>query len=225
MKKLIGAFALTLAVAPASLAQESALEFDGYVGLASDFRDRGLSLSAKDPVFVASVGAFHENGLYGGIVGAYLGEDGIGDAKAEFYAGYQMDRGDYIYDFSVELDSYHGDTSKYFPEFKATVARDFGLAFIRGGAAYSPDGRWSDPDRDSFYLYTDLEVPVPNMPELTIISRLGYDMRQDRTNVWDWGIGVSVFINQIELSVMYEDSGRDSDMGTGAIVAGARFYF
>ncbi|SDD90392.1 TorF family putative porin [Kordiimonas lacus] len=227
MKKTIGCLGLLLAASTAATAQEeSSLAIDGYVGVLSDYRDRGLSLSDKDPVIVASVGAFHDSGFYGGVVGGILGDGYAGKTKAEFYAGYQMDTGTYIYDFSAELDSFHGDgSSRFLPEFKATMARDFGLAFIRGGMSYAPDGRWSDPDRDSFYVYSDLEVPIPSIPELTLIGRLGYDMRQNRSNVWDWGLGVSAFIENVELSVMYEDSGREHDMGEGALVFGARFYF
>lgn len=227
MKNTILATVLALGMSGAAQAQDTgALAFDGYLGILSDYRDRGLSLSDKDPVFVASMGAFHDNGFYGGVMAALVGDGFAGETKAEFYAGYQMDKGDYIYDFSAELDTFHGDgDSRYFPEFKASMARDFGLAFVRTGLAYAPDGRWHDPDRDSFYASMELEVPIPNMPEFTIISRLGYDMRQQRSDVWDWGLGISAFVDQVELSVMYEDSGREHDMGEGAVIFGARLYF
>lgn len=226
-KMLFGAgLAVFATVNTVSAQDEGGIAVDGYVGVVSDFRDRGLSLSDKDPAVVASLGAFSDSGFYGGVLGAYFDGSFGADSKLEFYAGYQIDKGDYIYDLSVELDSYHGDgNSRFFPEFKASVARDFGLAFIRTGAAYAPDGRWSLPDQDSLYLFTDLEVPVPTMPELTIIGRMGHDFRQDRSNLWDWGVGLSAFVNQVEFSLMYESSSLDHRIGDDRIVFGARLYF
>ncbi|NVJ99224.1 MAG: hypothetical protein HWE25_13800 [Alphaproteobacteria bacterium] len=222
----IGSFALCAFAMPAAAQDDGGLAIDGYVGVVSDFRDRGLSLSDKDPAVVASVGAFADSGFYGGVVGAYFDGTVGADTKLEFYGGYQIDKGDYIYDFSVELDTYHGEgSSDLFPEFKASVARDFGLAFVRAGAAYAPDGRWNLPDNDSLYIFTDLEVPVPTMPELTLIGRIGHDFRQDRSNLWDWGIGLSAFINQVEVSLMYENSSLDHSAGDGRLVLGARLYF
>lgn len=226
MKKFLQAAAVAVVMAPSALAQDGGgIAVDGYLGLLSDFRDRGLSLSDKDPSLVASLGLFSDSGFYGGVMGAIV-DDGVGgDAKAEFYAGYQMDRGDYIYDFSVELDSIHGNDSRFYPEFKATMARDFGLAFIRTGVSFAPDGRWSAPDSDSVHVFTDLEVPVPTMPEFTLIGRIGRDFLSGQSNRWDWGLGVSAFIDQVEISLMYEDSSVDSRAGNGTVVLGARFYF
>jgi len=227
MRNLATALMLAAATTTQSAAQDNdgGISLDGYIGLASDFRDRGLSLSDKDPALMGSVGLFSDSGFYGGVTAAIVDDGQGGDTKTEFYAGYQIDKGDYIYDLSFELDSFHGEGSRFYPEFKATMARDFGLAFIRGGASYAPDGRWSNPDIDSTYIFVDLDVPVPTLPELTVISRFGYDIRAGRSNLWDWGVGLSAFIDDVELSLMYEDSTLDQRIGNGAVILGAKFYF
>ncbi|WP_417461582.1 TorF family putative porin [Kordiimonas sp.] len=227
MKRFIlGAVAATC-FAPATFAQdgESSFSFDGYLGVVSDYRDRGLTLSDKDPAVIASFGLYHDNGFYIGASAGSISNDAGGDAKASLFAGYNFDAGDFVYDLSVELDSIQGGDAKYYPEISASVSRDFGLAFIRTGAVYAPDGRWSAPNSDSFYIYTDVEVPVPTMPELTIISRLGYDMRQNRSDLWDYAIGISAFIDVVEFSVMYEDSSLDQNIGGGAVLGGIKLYF
>ncbi|WP_262690318.1 TorF family putative porin [Kordiimonas aestuarii] len=222
---LLGALA-AICLSQVSFAQdEKPYSVDGYVGVTSDYRDRGLSLSDKDPTIMASVGLYHDNGFYVGGGVAAISESAGGDAKANLYAGYNFDADGFTYDLSVELDSIHGGDSSYYPEITGTVSRDFGLAFIRTGVTYAVDGRWSAPDSDSFYVFADLEVPVPTIPELTIISRLGYDMRQDRANLWDWGIGLSAFIDTFELTLMYEDSSLNGPRGSGAIIGGLKFYF
>lgn len=226
--KLIAAGLVVAASSATVQAQddESTWSIDGYVGVVTDYRDRGISLSNGDLSLVGSLGAFHKSGFYGGVDAAILNDGWIGDQRTEFFFGYSTDRGDYIYDVSVELDGIHGDaTSDYYSEFKASIARDFGLAFIRAGAAYAPEGRWHTPDVDSFYSYADLEVPVPTLPELTVVTHLGYDMRDGRSNLWDWSVGLSAFIESFELSVTYEDSSLDHQIGGSQVVFGTRFYF
>jgi len=204
---------------------DPAWSVEGYVGLYTDYRDRGLALSDFDPTVAGSLGVFHKSGFYGGIDAAIIDDGRGGDTKTEFYLGYSIDKGDYIYDFSVELDGIHGDTSNYYSEFKASVARDFGIAFIRGGMAYAPEGRWNTPDVDSFYTYADLELPVPTIPELTFISHFGYDARSSRSNLWDWSVGVSAFIETFEVSLTFEDSSLDQNIGNGRFILSTKFYF
>lgn len=208
-------------------AQDSAADYsvDGYIGVVSDYRDRGLSLTDGDFGVVASIGVFHDNGFYGGLDAAKIDTLTGGNFRTELFAGYSLDRGDYVYDFSVELDTIYGDTSQYYPEFKASVSRDFGIAFTRLGAAYAPGGRWINPQSQSFYTFADLEVPVPTLPALTIISHVGRDFRSDIGDLWDWSVGLSLFVGDVELSVSYDDSSLNQRPGNGSVIFGSRFYF
>lgn len=214
-----------MVASPVEAQDEWSLSLDGYVGVTSDYRDRGLSLSDRDFAAVASVGAFFDNGFYTGVDAGNVDTPNGGDARLEFFAGYSLDTGGYVYDFSVELDSIHGDGSQYYPEFKASISRDFGLAFTRAGVAYAPDGRWSNPNNQSVYGFADLEIPVPNMPALTIIGHVGRDFRSDIQNLWDWSAGLSAFVGDAELSVSYEKSSFDGRIGSGRVIVGARLYF
>jgi len=225
--KLLGTALAVATISTAGLAQDEDPDWtlDGYVGLISDYRDRGLSMSDKDPTLYGSLGIFHKSGLYGGLDAAIIDDGRGGDEKTEFFIGYHFDAGDYIYDFSAELDGIHGASSEYYSEFKASISRDFGLAFIRGGLAYAPEGRWNTPDVDSFYGYADLEIPVPTLPDLTVLAHVGYDVRDQRSNLWNWSVGISAFVESIEFSLMYENSSLDQQIGKGAVIVGTKFYF
>jgi len=224
---------LTIAVIAAlmpcgtAFAQDSEPDWsvDGYVGLFTDYRDRGISLSDRDVTLAGSLAVFHKSGFYGGVDAALIDDGRGGDQRTEFFAGYTIDAGDYIYDLSVELDGIHGDTSDYYSEFKASIARDFGLAFMRGGVAYAPEGRWHTPDVDSLYGYADLEIPVPTIPELTLLTHVGYDVRDGRSNLWNWSVGLSAFIETFELSLTFEDSSLDHRIANGQFNLAAKFYF
>jgi uncharacterized protein (TIGR02001 family) len=228
MKKIISSLTLLTAIASNSAfaqEEESDWSLDGFVGVATDYRDRGLSVSDRDFTAHGSIGLFHSSGFSGGMDLAGI-SDGLGsDVRTEFFAGYSMDNGDYVYDFSVELDVFHGDSSRYYPEFKAAISRDFGLAFIRGGIAFAPDGRWSSPDLDSYYTFADLEIPVPTIPELTLMTHIGYDARDGASDLLDWSVGLSAFVQNFEVTLAFEDSSLDRSISNGQVVLGAKFYF
>ncbi len=210
---------------PASAQNADGFSIDGYVGGTSDYRDRGLSLSDRGFAAFGSVGVFHDSGFYFGLDAGMADTFNGADGRVEMFTGYSLDAGDYIYDFSFELDSFHGDSSQFYPEFKASISRDFGLAFVRSGASFAPNGRWINPQNDSFYTFADLEIPVPTLPSLTIISHVGHDFRGGISDLWDWSAGLSAFIGNTELSVVYENSSLDAREGRGRVVFGARWYF
>lgn len=206
-------------------ARDGGVSIDGYVGGVTDYRDRGLSLSDRDVALAASIGAFFDSGFYVGLDAGTVDTFNGGDARLELFAGYSIDAGDYVYDFSVEMDSILGDRSQYYPEFKASISRDFGLAFTRAGIAYAPDGRWSNPQNDSVYTYADLEIPVPTLPALTVVSRVGRDFRGGISNAWDWSVGLSAFVGDAELSISYDDSSLERREASGRVIFGVRWYF
>lgn len=219
------AAAVIMATLPVQAQEEQGPLIDGYIGGTTDLRDRGVSLSDRDIAALASVGAFFENGFYLGLDASTVDTASGADGRFELFTGYSFDRNGYTYDVSVELDTFHGDSSQFFPEFKASVSRDFGLAFTRAGIAYAPGGRWLNPGNDSVYSFADLEVPVPNMPSFTVIGHVGRDFRSNTSNLWDWSAGVSAFVGDIEFSLSYEDSSLDDRRGSGRVIFGARFYF
>lgn len=210
---------------PVAAQDSGGFSIDGYIGGTTDNRDRGVSLSDRDLALTGSVGAFHDSGFYFGIDAGTVDTFNGADGRLEFFTGYSLDTGDYVYDFSFELDSFHGDSSQYYPEFKASVSRDFGLAFTRAGVAYAPEGRWLNPSSDSVYTFADLEIPVPHMPAITIISHVGRDFRSDAQNLWDWSVGVSAFVGDAELSLVYDDSDFADRISAGRVIFGARWYF
>ncbi|UTW54875.1 TorF family putative porin [Kordiimonas sp. SCSIO 12610] len=228
MMKAILAGAAVFAIIEPVYAQEDVpeIEITGYVGGVSDYRDRGLSLSDQDPTLVAAVTLNHKSGFYIGTQGALIDDQFDRDTQLEFYAGYKFESNGFEYDVSAELDSFFGGNGdEYFPEFKASIARDFGIAYLKSGLAYAPEGRWNTPGIDSLYWSTNLELPVPTLPALTIISRLGYDIRQNRSDIWDWSAGLSAFVGDVEFSLVYEDSTLDQDIADDALVLGVRLFF
>ena len=63
---------VALSAAPAIAQDASPWTVEGRIGAVSDYRDRGYTLSAEDPVLQGEFTVSHSSGLYGGVWGAGL---------------------------------------------------------------------------------------------------------------------------------------------------------
>lgn len=209
----------------AVLAEDDPLEFDGYISVATDHRDRGVSLSGSDPALTGSL-TISKGSFFAGVFGAWAKDLNGRETQTEFFAGYMMPLGGWDLALSGELDSFHGNgSSSFYPEVKAAISRDYGLAYVNGGVSWSMDGRWDNPNNDSVYTWLDVDVPIPSLPEYTIIAHFGHDFIDGSNNVTDWSIGMSAFIKDFEVSASYVDTTYDDNRGKGAFLASLKFYF
>ncbi len=223
---LIAALTTPAAFAQIAGGSDEGFELYGDIGVTHDRRDRGLALSDFDVSPELRFDLSTDSGVFGGLSGSYVDDLLGGDARIRSFVGYAFDADGFTVDASVNLDTFHGDgASRFFPEIEASVSRDFGLLYIRSGLVYAPDGRWFTPDNQSLYSFANLEIPVPTLPELTVIGHVGYDIRDGRADIADWRAGVSYFWRDFELTVEYIDSAQDGPVGNGRVVTGLRLYF
>ncbi len=96
---------------------------------------------------------------------------------------------------------------------------------MSGGLEYAPEGRWTLPDHDSIYTFADMELPIPKMPDLTLVTHFGYDFIENEGDVKDWSVGVSAFYKDVEVSVTYDDSTLSKSNGSGTVSLGLKWYF
>lgn len=193
----------------------------------TDLRDRGVSLSDRGVAGRAAVTVDSSSGLYGGLSVAGYGETTRGDSfRLKSFVGYAMPVQGYVFDVRATLDSFAGsDDFDAYPEVSAALSRDFGLAYIKTTVTYAPDGRWITPDNTSFYLKSELEVPIPGIAAATLIGRFGYDLRGGLVDVRDYAAGISVFVRDLELSATFEDSTQPGRGGGSVLIARARYFF
>jgi uncharacterized protein (TIGR02001 family) len=209
----------------AVMAEDDPLEFDGYISVATDHRDRGVSLSGSDPALTGSL-TVSKGSFFAGAFGAWAKDLNGRETQTEFFAGYILPLGGWDLTLSGELDSFHGNgSSSFYPEVKASLSRDYGLAYVSGGLSWSMNGRWNNPYNDSTYTWLDVDVPIPSLPEYTIIGHIGHDFIDGNSNVTDWSIGMSAFIKDFEVSASYVDTTYKDSRGKGAFLASLKFYF
>lgn len=218
---VISVFTMTGVVA----AEDDPFEFDGYISVSTDHRDRGVSLSGTDPALTGGL-TVSKGSFFAGVFGAWAKDLNGRETQTEFFAGYMMPLGGWDLTLSGELDSFHDNSSSsFYPEVKAAISRDYGLAYVNGGVSWSLDGRWNNPLNDSVYSWVDVDVPIPSMPEYTVVAHLGHDIIDGNKNITDWSIGMSAFIKDFEISASYVDTTYDDKRGKGAFLAGLKFYF
>ncbi len=204
----------------AAAAQASPVAVELELGVVSDYRFRGLSLSDEQPALQAGVTATLANGAYGYVWGSTIDEYGAGadgkGAKVEvdMVLGWAGSLGGLDLDASAQIYAYPGGTDVTYVEFPLTVSRAAGAWRWTLGAAYAPAQTALD-DRDNGYGWAALAwegAPVQ------VSVRAGYeDGAYAPSGKWDWSVGVSRAFGPVTAGLAYVDS--DDAAGSAGIVA------
>ena len=222
------AFASTSALAQDDAAEEPAAtwEVDGEIGINSDYRFRGISLSEKDFQGTAELSVAHESGFYTGVWASNVAlEDGADDIELDFYAGFARDIGAISVDVGAIYYVYpdFGDFNYY--ELLASVGTAVGPGTVTLGFAYAPS-QSNLGDEDNTYVYISGELPIGESP-LSLHGSFGIEDGAFGDNKKDWLVGVGYDLGGgFSAKVDYVDTARaNSDLGDATVVAGVAFAF
>ncbi|PXA91990.1 hypothetical protein DMC47_24680 [Nostoc sp. 3335mG] len=178
-----------------------AIAVSGSVGIASDYRFRGVSQSDRQIAVQGGLTLTHESGLYAGIWGSNLagwGTFGGANLELDLIAGYKAKLADNAtLDVGAVYYVYPGgaDTTEFLEPY-AKLTGTTGPATLTAGIAYAPKqkalGRWyatgadaaagtfTDPgDReDNLYLWGDAAVGISGTP-FTAKAHIGHSKGND----------------------------------------------
>ncbi|HEY0959119.1 MAG TPA: TorF family putative porin [Novosphingobium sp.] len=197
-----------LAATPA-FADETAAPSDitvsGYVQGVTDYRFRGISLSAGDFAIQGSINVNHSSGFYVGTWVSSLEQDALdtyGNAEVDLYGGWTgkvtsgltADVGLLYYVYPNGTGPNPGNVWEPYASLTAAV----GPATAKVGVAYAWEQDSLGGD-DNLYLYTDLSAGIPNTP-VSVSAHLGYTdgalspkrlTLQSTGGGFDWNIGAT----------------------------------
>ena len=213
--------AATLVLATPALAQDeeeasSPVTVTGSVGVVTDYRFRGVSLSAGDPAVQGGFTLTHESGFYAGTwgssldAGAAYGElelDVFGGWSGSVAEGVGLDVGLLYYAYPSNP---AGAEVEYIEPY-ATVSGTLGPVQAKLGVAYA----WEQDSlggNDNLYVFTKFAAGIPNTP-ISLSAGVGYTDgalappllagTTDDTG-FDWNVGASVTVlGNVSLGVTY----------------------
>lgn len=211
----------------------------GNVAMVTDYRFRGISLSAGDPAIQGAINVNHSSGFYVGAWGSSLEDSPVyGSMELDVYAGWTgsiangvtADVGLLYY---VYPNGNVGDANVFEPY--ASLATTMGPVSAKVGVAYAwkQDSLGGD---DNLYLYTDWGLGVPNTP-LSIAAHLGYTdgalspkllTGVSTSGGWDYSLGASYAVtSNLSASVTYVgvDGASIDGFSNDAVVASLKYSF
>ena len=206
--------------------EDSGFEISANVGLASEYRFRGVDLSDGNLAIQGGVDFSHVSGLYVGAWASSLDEDtvGFGSTELDVYAGFGGDLGEGLsYDIGAIYylfpDAATGLATDYV-EFYGSLGFGLGPAELTGGIAYAPDQQ-SLGSTDNLYLYTDIGVGIPQTP-LTVTGHIGYTdgflTFTDDSKAFDWSLGVeATLVGPLSVGLSYVGVEGDGVIDPGGV--------
>ena len=186
------------------------INISGEIGLLTDYRFRGLSLSNQNPELTASLTVEHESGLY---ASAWASNVALADGQADhlevdWTAGYSKDIGRANINAGATYYSYVSNSNFNYIEFFGSVGTSVGPGEVRVGAAYAPK-QGNIGSTDNTYVYISGDMPLGQGP-FSVHGTFGYENGAFGDHKKDWLIGASVDLgNGATLSADYVDTARD----------------
>ncbi|MHA6316668.1 TorF family putative porin [Altererythrobacter sp. CAU 1778] len=216
---------------------ESGVSVSGNVAVVTDYRFRGVSLSAGDPAIQGGIDVTTDSGFYVGTWGSSIdGGPLYGEMELDIYAGWSGEVSSGVtVDVGVLYYAYPANDfgpAEYYEPY-ASVSGSLGPASATLGVAYAPDQE-SLGDDDNLYIYTDFEMGVPETP-ISVTAHLGYtdgalspDLLAGGTdgNGFDYSVGASATVlGGLSLGVAYVGvDGASVDGLTDDAVVGTLSY-
>jgi len=219
---LVGAITCALGAAFAATPANAA-DWSAEVGVASDYRYRGISLSNRGPAVQASLTVEQESGAYAELWTSSLTSGGP-QAELDATAGYAFSITDAVsLDVSATYYAYPGARDANAIEFTGIVEASRGPATASLGLRVAPPQRGTQNElgarKTNLYAFAGASYKLAFLP-MTLRTTLGHengpwDMAA-RGGKWDWSLGGEAEFEhaRIGLDIIGSDAGDESLVGT-----------
>ena len=202
-------------------------EIDAEVGVHSDYRFRGISLSGKDPEVTGELSISHESGFYGVAWASNVDlDDGKGDElEVDLTLGWSGDAGPINFDLGGIYYLYPGNSDFNYFELYASAGYAIGDGEIRAGFAFAPsqDNLGNTSNR---YWFISGEMPIKDTP-ISVHGSFGIEDGAFADKKKDWLIGVSLDLGKgFTATLDYVDTSRAfTSLGKATVVGRLAFAF
>lgn len=224
IKTIVASACLLLSASPVLAQSDWSLE--GSVGVVSDYRYRGYSLSGEDPALQAGLTLSHASGVYGDVFVSSIEEYGIGDAgdgaglEVTSTLGWAASIGGFDVDAAVSSYAYPDGDDVNYVEAPVRVGQTVGDLTWTVGVAYAA-AQTALSDEDNRYGWAGLSYAPETWP-ISLSGAFGYEegaFAPDGKS--DWSLGAAQDFGPATLALTWVDS----DVEAGALVASAFLSF
>ena len=216
--------ALCASSAPA-FAQDPEWTVDGRIGVVSDYRDRGYTLSDEEPAVQGEITLGHASGLYGGVWGSGIAEYGVGpdgdgaEVEVTLYAGWAGEVAGFEVDVGVWQNLYPDGDGVNYVEFPLEAGRSFGDVAFSLGVIWAPTQTGTGDDENR-WIWTRAEYAPPSWP-VSLHASLGHeDGGFAPDGKTDWRVGVAAPVGAVVLGVDWVDSDTEDSAVVGRVFWG-----
>ncbi len=196
----------------------------GSIGLYTDYRLRGVSLSDKAGVMQGSLEfglPVSENlSLFAGVWGSSLDEDaGYGALETDWYIGAKGSAGDIGWSAKYLRLVYYDATGLDFDQFAGEVTFPVGPVSGAVGVVYD-----SYTPGDSTYLYAAAGYAFPDTP-FSVKGTLGYEDGTFFDDKINWGLAATYTYDKFAFSLEYIDTDTKTLTSSGDNLSGSTVVF
>lgn len=192
-----------------------AFDVSGEIGVVSDYRWRGVSLTDNDPALQVGASVAHSSGLYAGVWGSAPTRNS-GDVEVDLSIGdaFSLMGGDV--DLSIVRYLYPDLHDADYTNFVALYEHPVGRWIARGRLEYAPQ-QHNLADK-SLYAALEIERPIGDSG-FTLTGGVG---REDGSftldgEKWDYSLGARYQVGHVSFATLYTDTDEHAPPGEADI--------
>jgi uncharacterized protein (TIGR02001 family) len=218
--KVVFVSVCALACTANAFAQEAseAVVISGEVGVVSDYRWRGVSLTDNEPALQAGVYASHASGLYVGVWSAAPTRESS-DIEVDLSVGYAFPLWDGDLDLSVVGYIYPDLDDTDYATFSSVYERPIGEWTARALFEYAPiQQNLAD---ESVYAALETERPIGDTG-LSLMAGVGWEKGAFTLDgeKWDYSLGARYRFGSAALDLTYVDTDETAPVGEEDVYGG-----
>lgn len=212
--------------AQSSSEAEPAYDLSANIGLVSDYRFRGISLSDRDPALQGGVDLETRSGWFVGTWASTIADYAGADVELDLYAGYATQLAGLDVSTGAYAYIYPGAAGVHYVELITTLGRSFGKVSAEAEIAYVPDQK--NTGSDNIYAGATLSAPLGHGP-VQIKLRGGFE-DGFYSRKWDWETGLVYEQDWGTATVSAAGSNHGSEdesgrLGKTGLLAGLTLFF
>jgi uncharacterized protein (TIGR02001 family) len=213
--------AVCAALAPTPAA---AADWSAEIGVVTDYRYRGLSLSNGKPALQGSLSLEHESGAYAELWASTLTGSGASRTEVDATAGYAVTLTEALsLDVSATYYAYPGAAGGNALELTGALEAVRGPLTASLGLSVAPPQRGTRDElgarKTNLYAFAEASYRLTSYP-VKLRTKIGFERgpwdMAERAGKWDWSIGGEADLEQARIGVdlVGSDAGDETLVGT-----------